>query len=292
MKKNILRFLLPAILIVSIVVGCKKNNLVVDKDPIIPPAVAKFLTTAAQRFDVTSTNTSLKIPVSVTDVTTADRTVSITVTSASGAQAGTHYTIPNSVTIPAGKTIDSLPVSAIYNAYQTGRRDTLTITIIDGDVKAAAYNNKYTLYLYGPCYEGNVTLSNFLGDFDNTIEKFGTGNPYGPYTTTVSAVNPTSATTGTVSIENIWDTGWGPITFELNWTDPANRTLTVVPQSSGIGDAGDLGAAYAGMEVQVRPFAGQTGTFSACDGTITIKMQLGVAGLGWFSGLYTVTMAR
>ena len=34
------------------------------------------------------------------------------------------------------------------------------------------------------------------------------------------------------------------------------------------------------------------GTYSYCDGTFTLKMQLGVTGIGWFNALYTVNMAR
>jgi hypothetical protein len=46
------------------------------------------------------------------------------------------------------------------------------------------------------------------------------------------------------------------------------------------------------MQVAVRPFAGQQGTFDMCNQVLTLRLQLGVAGLGWFSGLYTVTMKR
>jgi hypothetical protein len=66
----------------------------------------------------------------------------------------------------------------------------------------------------------------------------------------------------------------------------------VVSQSSGIADAGTLDPSFAGEQVQVRPFAGEPGTFSACTGRLTLKMQLGVAGLGYFGSLYTVNMVR
>ena len=66
----------------------------------------------------------------------------------------------------------------------------------------------------------------------------------------------------------------------------------MIAQSSGIADAGTLSGSFAGEEVAVRPYAGQPGTFSACTGRLTLNMQLGVAGLGFFGDLYTVNMVR
>jgi len=290
MKKNILKCLLPGVFILSIIISCKKNNLVVDNE-VTPPPFAKFLTSTPLRFDVTSTNTKLKIPVSVTNVSATDRTVTISVTSPSGAQSGIQYTTSTSVVIPAGKTIDSILVSVIYSAYQSGRKDTLIFTIVDGDVKASAYNNKYTLYLFGPCSESETVLSSLQGDYDNTIENYDGGTPYGPYTTAISSVTQLTPTTGTVVVTNIFDYGWNPITFTLDWTDPLNTKVTLVEQS-GIGDAGTLDPSLAGADITVRPFAGQAGSFSYCRNTLTLKMQLGVTGLGFLPGLYTVNMAR
>ena len=290
MKKNILKCLLPGVFILSLMISCKKNNLVVDND-VTPPPFAKFLTNTPLKFDVTSTHTKLNIPVSVTNVSDADRTVKISVTSPSGALSGIHYTTSTSVVIPAGKAIDSLLVTALYSGYVSGRKDTLIFTIVDGDVKASAYNNKYTLYLYGPCSESQTVLSSLQGDYKNTIENYGGGTPYGPYTTTISSVTQLTPTTGTVVVTNIFDYGWNPITFTLDWTNPLNTKVTLA-QQSGIGDAGTLDPSLAGMDITVRPFAGQTGTFSYCSNTLTLKMQLGVTGLGFLPDLYTVNMAR
>jgi hypothetical protein len=137
-----------------------------------------------------------------------------------------------------------------------------------------------------------INMDDFLGDFDNTNETF--GGPYGPYTTSVSAVTPTGATTARITVENIWDNGWGPIDFDVDWTDSENPTVTVVAQDPIPGsDAGDFNPAYAGIPANVRPFAaGPVGTFSACDNTLTLKMQLGVSGLGYFPNIYTVIMER
>lgn len=263
---------------------CKKEEVT------IPEPLAHFTNVAGGTFSVVSTNNLFKIPVGVTAVSDVDRTVNITVTSPSGAVQGTHYTLSStSVVIPAGEAVDSLTIYAAYNQYLAGRKDTLIFTITGDGVKPSSYNSTYTLALRGPCFEGDVDLNAFLGDYDKSVEDF--GGPYGPYTTTVTAVNQTSATTGTITVANIFDAGWNPVTFTLNWTDPSNRTVTLV-QQSGIGNAGTVSSTYAGQDISVRPFAGQVGTFSACNQTITIKMQIGVTGLGFFGTLYTLNMVR
>ena len=180
----------------------------------------------------------------------------------------------------------------IFSAYASGRKDTLIFTLQNPDIAPAEFENTVKLVLRGACFEGDVNLNELLGDYNKTIETLGTGAPYGPYTTSISAVNQLTATTGTIVVENIWDNGWGSITFTLNWSDPNNRTAIVIAQSSGIADAGTLDPSFAGEQVAVRPYAGQPGTFSVCTNTLTLKMQLGLAGLGYFQQLYTVNMAR
>ena len=90
---------------------------------------------------------------------------------------------------------------------------------------------------------------------------------------------------------NIYDYGWNPAKFVLDWTNPAARTAIPLPQS-GIGDAGTLNSAYAGRDISLRPLAGQPGTFSICKQTLNLTMQVGVTGLGWFGTPYFVNMAR
>ena len=271
-----------------IAVSCKKTGIT------IAPAQAHFTGEENQVYSiVVDPPPAYNVVVGTTDVSSTDRKVSYTVTSPTGAVAGTHYTIgtPGTVTIPAGQSTANIDVHGIYSVYITGRKDTLIFALTNPDITPAEFLDTVRLVLRGPCFEGEVDLNAFLGDYAKTNETFGS-SPYGPYTTSISAVNLLTPTTGTITVENIFDFGWGSITFTLDWTDPNNRTVTVVAQSSGIADAGTLSSAYAGEEVAVRPFAGQPGTFSACSGTLTLRMQLGVAGLGFFGDLYTVNMAR
>ena len=135
-------------------------------------------------------------------------------------------------------------------------------------------------------------LSEFIGTYANTNEVWGT-SPYGPYTTTVSAVNQTSPTTGDITVTNIFDAGWDPLVFTLDWTDPANRKVTLQEQDAG-GDAGTVfGAAYNGIPFAVRSVpSGAVGTFSYCGQTIQLKMLIGVSGVGYSGSVYTVNMAK
>lgn len=264
--------------------ACKKEEIS------IPPTVSEFTATSSlgKYFIQNDPNSSFKIPVGLTAASTSATTINFTVTSPTGATEGTQYTIAsNSITIPAGKVVDTLTLKGLFAGYPTGRRDTLVFKITGGTVGAASWSDTYTVVLQKYC---NVDLNSFLGNYNRTNEFF--GSAYGPYSTSISSVTPISATKGRIVVQNLYDSGWGPIEFELDWTDPANFKVAVVPKSSGIANAGTISSSYAGRQVAVRPFAGEEGTFSSCDGTLTLKMQLGVAGLGWFGDLYTVTMVR
>lgn len=243
-------------------------------------------------YTITAPGQTYKVYIGLTKASSSDRTVNVAVTSPTGAAQGAQYSLSaSSVTFKAGSVIDSIVVTAVYNAYVSGRKDTLNFAFTNADDGLVSLSNSFKLRVRGPCFEGDPELNAFKFTYPQTHELFGT-SAYGPYTTTISAVTPLTATTGKITVTNIWDFGWGPIDFILDWTNPANRTVTVVPATSGIADAGTINSAYAGSQVAVRPFAGQPGTFSFCTGTIVLKMQLGVAGLGYFGSLYTVTPGK
>lgn len=276
------------ILVMLLALGsCKKVDTIV-----LPPLESHFRFQSSGTFEVLTSTSVFKVPVGITKVSDQPVTIPFTITSRTGAQAGTHYNVTgNSITIPAGQSIGSIDIAGILAAYSTGRKDTIVITLGGkaGEVQPITTNGTFTLALRGPCFEGDVNLSAFLGTYRNTNEDF--GGPYGPYTTTVSAVRQLTATTGEITVTNIFDYGWNPIKFILDWTDPNNRTVTLV-QQSGIGNAGTVSSAYAGQDISVRPLAGNPGTFSICKQTITLRMQVGVTGLGFFGTPYTVNMAR
>ena len=273
------------------ITGCKKND---PYDLITPGEFVHFVGPALQNYTMTSTPAPVyKINIGTTDVSASARTATINVTSNTGAVAGTHYSIVggNTITIPAGQATASFDVQGVYAQYTAGRKDTLKFSFTQPGITKATFLDTVKLLLRGPCFEGDAVLTAFAGVWNNTNELFGT-SAYGPYRTTITNITPLTATTGRITVTNIWDFGWGPIDFILDWTNPAARTVTVVPATSGIADAGTINPAYAGQQVAVRPFAGQPGTFSFCNGSIVLRMQLGVAGLGYFGSLYTVTPGR
>lgn len=271
-------------------VGCDKNK---PYDTEIPPAQVHFVGAAQQAYAVRAANVAPYIvKIGTTNVANSDRTVSVKVTSTT-AVAGTQYTVPSTtVTIPAGEATGDFAIQGLFAGYPTDRVDTLVITLAEPSVAPAKFLDTVRLAIGDICVDGvGFVLSTAEGDYANTNETFGT-SPYGPYLTSISSATSTGATTARIVVENIFDSGWGPISFDLDW-GVTPLTATVVPQSAIPGsDGGSLNPAYAGLTMQVRAFSGTPGTFSTCDNTFTLRMQLGVTGLGWFNTLYTVNLAR
>ncbi len=289
--KQISNIVLLAFTFIIALTSCDKTQMYEIK---AVESVAHFNNKLAGRFDVLTTTSVYKVYIGVTAAADVDRNVSFTVTSPTGAVAGTHYTLDKtSATIRAGQVIDSITITGSLPFYVAGREDSLYFTINDqGGVKASTYNPTFRLYMRGPCLEKDIDLTKLRGTYANTIETIGTGAPYGPYTTTISAVSSTGPTTGTITVTNIFDYGWAPITFKLDWTNINKRTITLVEQS-GIADASTVfGASWAGDDISVRPFGSQTGTFSYCNGTLQLKMDIGITGVGYLGELYTVNLAR
>ena len=270
--------------------GCDKTK----EYPIdVPPTQAHFMNKTTLTYQVLVANSSYKIPIGVTTASNVDRQVTISILSPTGATAGVDYTVPNNVvTIPAGKVVDTFVIQGKLARFLNDEKQTLKLVISQPSITPSDYNDTLTLIMRGPCFEGNVNMSAFLGNW-RAIESFGGGAPYGPYSTPISASTLLTPTTGLITVNNLWDSGWEPISFVLDWTDPNNRTVTVVSKSEiGGSNAGDLNSAYAGQTMAVRPLAGSVGTFSACSNTFTLRMQLGVTNVGFFNSLYEVKLTK
>jgi hypothetical protein len=293
-------FLLGVLAMSFVMTGCDKTK---PYDLTVPPALVHFIGGKSQIYSVINDPApTYTLLVGTTDVTNVDRQVNFNVTASSGALEGTDFTINGgagrSLVIPAGQTRAAIVISAVYAQYPFGASDTLVFTLSEPSVTPAKFLDTVRLIITGPssCSEAVVNLNDLLGDYVNTNETFGT-SPYGPYTTTISSATSTGPTSASIVVENIWDNGWGPITFNLDWADPANRTAIVVDQSAVPGsDAGDISSTYAGQTVAVKvpsaTLSSTPGTYSYCDQVFTLKMQLGVTNLGYFNALYTVVMER
>jgi hypothetical protein len=258
--KVLSRILFGALAVASFA-SCKKNNLWVDKDAKAAPEYSEFTlsTFTGSYFIENSATSEYKIPVGFTTVSTADRTIQFSFTSNSAVQ-GTQYTAPASMTIKAGKALDTLRIKGLFAGYATpGRKDTVVIKISGGSAPGFAGKDSVRLIMqkYCPVFQADIT-----GLFNNTREYTSAGAfSYGPYTTAVSNFTSTGATTATVQFENLYDDGWNNINATLDWTSPANFTVTIASQATGTGK-------------NVRTTAGKTNTFSSCDQTYNFFVDL------------------
>ena len=298
MKKNIFKYIIPGLLLTGIV-ACKKNNHVVDKDPLIVPEAARFI-----NYPGVSTNyysffiqedpapgSVFNQLIGVTTVSSSDRKVKLTYSSLR-ATAGVQYTAPAELTIPAGETTVNLPFQGLFAGYPTGRKDTvkIKITSADGFVKPNAYKDSIMLIMQKYC---PVVLADLEGDYDNTIEYSSSGAvSWGPYSTVVKNLFSTGATTAEADIENIYDYG-GEVHAKFDWTDPANFKVTIPEQYTGI-NLIDGGVTY---QLWLRT-NGSTSTFSSCDNNITIwidavaKIPATGETAGYWSQNYKVVLGK
>ena len=272
-----------SIITLAVVAGftaCQKNNLAVDTD-LVPASAAKFNTSVLQStYYVRASGVPFSLPVGVTTVSDKARTINLTYASNTGAAAGVQYNAPATITIPAGKALDTLRVTGIFAGYPLASRvDTLRVTVGGGDVPKNDYNNTYTIIMRKLC---DVNLTTLSGSYTKTREYNNTGGlAYGPYTTQVIGLASTGATSAAGRIRNVYDWDWADLTVNLDWTNPLAPTATMPLQRTFGSDA-----------YSVRSTPGRPNTFSACDNTITITLDfLNAAGAVTYSG-YQIQMVK
>jgi hypothetical protein len=251
------------------------------KQKIATPAFAEFAAQAQSNmgnyFITNDPNSVFKIPIGISTASNADRVLTFSVSSSSGAVSGQEYTLPDStsITIPAGTVVDSIPVKGIYSAYASGRLDTLIFTITGGDVTTLLTNNTYTLTMQQYC---DVVLNDLKGDYNNCFDNQAGSPPSGPYQITFSSFVSTGPTTATATMVDLWGVGT-TLTLNLDWTVPGNFK-TIIPQQLLYVDSyyGPVTASPAG-----------TGTFSSCSDTFTISYSISVTAGSFGDFVTTVT---
>lgn len=251
--------------------GCKKEKTTV------PPQEAHFnYKTTGSYFVTQEANTVYKIPVGLTTTADQDRTVQFTISSPSGAAEGQQYTIDKkTVTIPAGKAVDTIYLKGKFSGYPTGRRDTLVFTITGGDVIAMPGFNEFKVFLQKYC---PVNINDFAGEYE--AQDYYDGAPDGaPYIVELTP-GTTTGTTGKLTLVGLWGGVPNPVNINLNWTDPASFT-TEIPSQSWF----------------VHPTYGQStikpvgkGSFSSCDNGFKLEFEVTVAA-GTF-GHYTTILTK
>lgn len=256
--------------------SCKK-----DDDKIFDPGQFAFFMPSASsaNYSITAPDVTYKIPIGLTAPLSSGktRTVNITSVSTTGAVEGTHYSYTKTLTFTPDKITDTIVVTGVYAQYLAGRKDAVKFTFTDAADFSPSLNSSFTLNISGPCYEGDIAFADLLGDYSETYEN----GSYGPYTSSISNLTPgSSPNTAKATINNIYDNGISALaTFD--YSTVGAFTLTVDPQATGLG--------VGGQPLFIRTTPGTTSTFSYCNKTFTIYLDLYTSG-----GLYdswVMTMA-
>jgi len=236
-----------------------------------------------------SNNAPFAIPVGFTNTSGSDRTLTFTTTSKT-ATLGTQYTAPaTSVTVKAGQTLDSLMFTGIFSGYPTGRKDTMVVTCTTTGFPFVNGQSVYKFVVQAYC---DVVQANLIGDYTTTTDYYpavGSGPSASKYTANISNWTPLTATTANITIKNLGrspDTGFGPfqasdpaatgLTAKLDWTNPANFTITLATQSY-----------MASLYTYGAATISGSGTWSACDQKFTLGYSVKVAA-GSFTNQWTV----
>lgn len=275
-------FLFATVILVSTVIlpGCTKDKIITPNSE-----ASLFATDQGSYFITSDPNTVFKIPVGITRVPDKSRTIEFTVSSPSGAVEGQQYMLSgNTITIPAGQTVDSITLNGVFSAYPAGRRDTLIFTITGGDIPSLVGSDVYTLILQKYCV---VDLNALLGDYDNSNDNQDP-DVYGPYSAKIVSATSTGSTSAQLVIKYFSDAALGPfgagdpsydtgITVNIDWSDPANFFTTLPTQPVGY---------YPPYGLITLTGVGN-GYFSSCDNIITISYKATVSA-GSFGNFVTV----
>ncbi len=195
------------LIIGTIVAACKRTGIT------LPPSQAHFMDLNSAVYFITDTIVTDTIPVGVTTVANKDRTVSFTVSSPSGALAGTQpadqYTLSSAtVTIPAGQALGYIVVKGNFAFYKkdSTRKDTLVFAIVNGQsggIVPADFNDSFTLVLRGHCLEGlDFDPAEFNGIYNNCIDSQGGSPTSSSYQVQISSELSTGATSARLVIQN------------------------------------------------------------------------------------------
>lgn len=231
-----------------------------------PPAEALFpaATKVLDYYVEAAQSSNFKIPVGITNVSDKDRTVTVSVSSPTGATEGNQFTVAaKTVTIPAGKALDSITIKGIYTAYASGRRDTLVFTIVSGtDVTVADYLTEQKVALQQYC---DVVLTDFSGVY--SAQDYSGGELFGdPYFVQLTP-GTAAGETGFVMIEDLWAIPGYSFKVKLDWRSAADLNTEIEAQD-WFEDP---------IQGPLKLIPGSKGKFSSCKNTFSIIYKLSTA---------------
>lgn len=256
---------LSAIFGFAILLGVGLFSCSKDDNKILQPGQVVFFvpTPTVGNYRITN-NEVFKIPVGLTSPLSSGKTMTVNISSSSttGAVEGSEYTYNKTVSFSADKIVDTIYVQANLAKYTAGEKDTISFTFSDPSVASPNLNSSFTVNISGPCFEGDIAFADLLGDYPETYEN----GSYGPYTSSITdLVSGGSPNTSKATINNIYDNGISAqATFD--YSTVGAFTVTVDPQATGFG--------IGGLPLFVRTTPGTTSTFSYCNKTFTIYLDL------------------
>lgn len=230
-----------------------------EAEPIIydGPVFVSFTDGTMADYFVQADNTPFPVQVGIPSPHGSDITIDLEVLYASG-EAGTHYDLPSSVTIPAGDVVATIPVKGYFDNLAGGRKDTVMFQLLGEEV--ASFDTAYTVYLQQFC---PFDIANFEGDWTANEQSDYEEEPYAPYTITFEA-NPNGG--DTLVTDDIWP--YFPVKVVFDDADPANFFWRIPDQFL----SEDLFGYGEARIVDLGP-----GAFSACELKMSIRYKVYVS---------------
>lgn len=229
MKKIANKILGLAVILITISVfnSCKKHTNA--ENIVIPPSQVHFMYKKSKRCFVNSANDSFRIRIGLTDVSNVNRTVTLSASSPTAKEGVDYMLTKKTFTIKPGQAIDQFYIKPLnVAAYLAGRRDSITISVVQPGVAASTINGSITVQLREPCVDANFVAGDFdflLGPYEETQDD-GAG---AFYKTEFKSYTLTSPTTATIVINNLWD-AYGDVEFDVDWSSPISG-ITVMPKT-------------------------------------------------------------
>lgn len=247
-SKNIdmkgIKFLLGVLLIANIFAACD------DAAPEVynGPSLASFLDSKTTIYALEGSTQLDTIKLGITTISEVERRVAVEVETTGSATEGVHFTIASEAVFPANSSIGYVTIKGEYDKLaQDGPQDIIIKLNGTSDVQIAGWNNTFNCRLSQYC---PLVIDQMAGEYDVVYEWwFEDANVHDAVVTVVDDY--------TLNIV----TGGLDFNVVLDDTDPANFNATVAPQVQWVyGGAHDV-------------FIQGDGSFSACDQTITLRVQ-------------------
>lgn len=275
MRKNIFFI---AILSLTVIISCRKENVAVDKDPIVADLATYFASITPYNKGITKiipvdATDTIGTPITITKTNSTSDVVYTLSFSSRTAQNGIQYTAPLTGIIKAGTYSQDIYIKGNPAKYQNDEQDTVFVklqpqsgTVIQGRDSLVLIFRKYC----------PVDISLFNTSFSNSIV-FGTSDkdtlaPYETYTIDSLGMIPVAkAKTAKGYIYDLYPGGSGglapdPLVVTFDWSDKTNFKVSFDDQYFYTNGAG--------APRNVRESATHKSTFNSCDMTVDLYMDV------------------